>query len=164
MSGRLISVVLESALPSWLKVYAVAFASFATDDGARVYPSIGRIARMVSRSERQVQRAATELRRLRVLEIIAPSGRNTATRYQFNAGRLPLPGDGEQLPIFFDVLPFPQRKAEKHSAKKRFPQLPQALTGTPCHPRGDTHVTRSVSRSVKYSTYTRARAKTGTGE
>jgi hypothetical protein len=162
MSGRLVSAVLESALPPWLKVYAVAFASFAADDGSRVYPTVGRIARMVTRSERQTQKAVTELRRRRVLEVIAPAGRNTATRYHFNVEQLPIAGDGEQIPLFGGVLDFPQRKAAKAGTETRFPQLPQQLTGTPRHPWGELHDTRSVNRSVKYSTYTRARAKTGT--
>ena len=36
MSGRLVSKVFESALPAWLKPYAAACASFASDDGQRV--------------------------------------------------------------------------------------------------------------------------------
>ena len=161
MSGRLISSVLESALAPWLKIYAAAFASFAADDGSRVFPTVGRIARMVGRSERQTQKATTELRRLKVLQVIAPSGRNTATRYQFHAERLPVGGDGEQIELFSAIAPFPQRKAVKVGTNSRFPQRQQGLTGTPRHPRGEPDDARSVNRSVKYSMYTRAK-KTGT--
>jgi len=167
VSGRLVSAVFDSALPGWLKPYGAALASFADDEGFRVYPSIKRIARMVVRSERQAQRAVTELRRLHILEVLAPSGRATATRYRFHAERLPLGGDGEQLPLSFGVLDFPQRKPVKAGLKTRFPQHAQQLTGHGCQGTPDTDVTRSVNRSVKYSTYTRARAtrqtpKTGT--
>lgn len=165
MSGRLVSAVLESALPAWLKIYAASFASFAADDGSRVYPTVARIARMATRSVRQTKRAVRELRRLGVLETIAPSGRNTATRYLFHGERLPLAGDGAQIPLSFEsfgVLPFPHGKHAKASIKTRFPQDAQALTGHPRHPRGVMGDTRSVSRSVKY-TYTRAN-KTGTGK
>jgi len=132
MSGRLVSLVLDSGLPAWLKFYAVTFASFAADDGSRVFPTLKRIARMVGRSERQAQRAVTELRRLAILEVIAPSGRSTATRYHFHAERLPSPGAGESQSSLFDVLAFPQRKVLKAGLQTRFPQRQQALTGHGC--------------------------------
>jgi hypothetical protein len=162
VSGRLVSAVLESALPAWLKIYAVAFASFAADDGARVFPTQARIARMVSKSDRQVRRAVTDLVTRQILEVIAPSGRATATRYHFHAERLPVGGDGEQLPLSFNISVFPQRKAIDSGSKTRFPQFPQQLTGHGCPGIPDMGVRRSVNRSVKYSTYTRARARTGT--
>jgi hypothetical protein len=159
MSGRLVSLVLESNLPAWVKPYAVAFASFASDDGSKVFPTVKRIARMVSRSERATQTAIAHLRRLRVLEVVAPAGRNTATRYQFHSERLPLPGDGEQRELFSTVAVFPQRNPPNSRTKKGFPQDAQQLTGSGLHPRGEVDSTRSVNRSVKYSPYTRARAK-----
>ena len=129
MSGRLVSSVLESALPAWVKPYAIAYASFAADDGSKVFPSQVRIARLVSKSERQVRRAVRELRRLRVLVIVAPSGRNTAARYYFAAERLPVGGDGKQIDLFTNVSIFPQPKRINYSVKKRFPQVQQQLTG-----------------------------------
>ena len=144
MSGRVVSSVLESALPAWVKPYAVAFASFAADDGSKVFPGIKRIARLVSRSERQARRAVRELRRLRVLEIVAPSGRAQAARYHFHCERLPLPGDGEQRELFSVITPFPQRNQKKDGAKKRFPQDAQQLTGHGCQGIPDMGVRRSV--------------------
>jgi len=132
MSGRVVSLVLESALPAWLKIYAAAFASFASDDGSKVFPTLKRIARMVGKSERQAQRATTELRRLAILEVLTPSGRATATRYHFHVERLPLPGAGESRPLFHGVAMFPQRKMAKAGLEKRFPQLQQQLTGHRC--------------------------------
>jgi len=158
------SAVFESGLPAWLKPYAAAFASFAADDGTRVYPTVKRIARMCSRSERRAQNATTELRRLGVLVVEAPSGRATAARYRFNASALPYAGVGSQfdLPFLFDVSPDAQANPYKRSAKSRFPQFPQQLTGRQRPGIPDASVGRSVSRSVKYSSYTRAKTKTGT--
>jgi hypothetical protein len=157
MSGRLVSTVLESALPAWLKPYAVAFASFAADDGSRIYPTIARIARMVSRSERMTQYAVAELRRLHVLEVVKAGGRNTATRYQLHAERLPVGGDGEQIDLFTNVSRFPQGDRRNSGVIQGFPQVPQALTRNPLHPRGATGCTRSVSRSEVLHVHARAR-------
>ena len=169
MSGRLVSAVFDSALPAWLKPYAAAFASFAADDGSRVYPTIGRIARMVGRSVRQTQKAVTELRRRRILELEARSGRYLATRYHFNTEALAYAGDGDQLPFSFDIPVRAQRKMAKALINPRFPQFQQASTGTPRHPWGELHDTRSV-RDPSCTPRTRARArkgeypKTGTGD
>lgn len=117
MSGRLMSAVFESALATWLKPYAVAFASFADDDGANIFPSLKRIAGMVGHSERHARRAAHELRRLGILELVTHHHRYQTTQYRFHAGWLP----------------------EKFST---FPQVP---TGHGCPRRQDMGVRRSVS-------------------
>jgi len=159
MSGRLVSRVLESALPAWLKPYAVAFASFARDDGSRVYPSVSTIGRMVGRTRRAAQTATTELRRRQVLELARASGRGQSARYVFNAAALPAP-DG-QYPFSFDKTRFQQVKPPKRSGKDRFPQVPQQLTGSPLlTPEKWASHDPSVIR--EFSTRTRARAKTGT--
>ena len=155
------SSVLESALPAWVKPYAVAFASFAADDGTKVFPSQARIARMLAKSERQVRRAVRELRRLRVLVIVAPSGRATAARYYFAAERLPIGGDGEQIDLFTNVSQFPQVKRSNSGAKQRFPQRQQQLTGHGCPVYPDMGVRRSVI-DPSSTQRTRAREKTGT--
>jgi len=159
MSGRLVSAVLESKLPAWLKPYAIAFASFAADDGSKVFPGQKRIARLVSRSERMTRYATTELRRLGVLEIVEPSTYCTTPRYRFRAERLPDGGDGKQIDLFTNVSQFPQRNHFDFGVKERFPQISTALTGNGLPLRGATDCPRSVSRSVNYSKYTRARAK-----
>jgi len=157
MSGRLVSTVLESALPAWLKPYAVAFASFAADDGSRVYPSVARIARLVGRSERQTKRAVADLRRRRILTVVTPSTHYAATRYMFHAEQLPLGGDGEQIDLFTNVSSFPQRNYFDFGVKERFPQDAQVLTGTPRHPMGVMGDTRSVIRSEVLNVHARAR-------
>ena len=158
MSGTLVSLVFESTLPAWLKPYAAALASFANDDGSRVFPSVARVARMVGRSSRQARRAVTELRRRRVLVPVAAPGRHRATRYHFNEAALAFAGDGEQMPLLFGIPTFPQRKPVKAGLNSGFPQRPQVSTGHACPPMEDTGVRRSVNGSVMYSTYTRARA------
>jgi hypothetical protein len=159
MSGRLVSAVLESALAAWLKPYAVAFASFAADDGSKVFPTARRVARLVGRQERQTRTAIAELRRLQVLQVVAPGGRNTATRYRFVVERLPIGGDGEQIDLFSNVSRFPQRNIPNSRSNTGFPQDAQQLTCSPLQGVGAVDCTRSVNRSVKYPTYTRARAK-----
>jgi len=159
MSGRLVSAVFASALPAWLKPYAAAFASFARDDGSRVYPSIATIGRMVGRSTRSAQTATSELRRRQVLELARPSGRNTTARYVFNTAALPSPGG--QYGFSFDKTRFQQVKPPKRSGKDRFPQLPQQLTGSGLRI-GVKPTSHDPSVIREFSTRTRARAKTGT--
>ena len=100
MSGRLVSIVFDSALPAWLKPYAAACASFASDDGTQVFPSVLRIARMVGRCERATHTAMQELRRRGILMIVTAPGRHRATGYRFNAHALPQLGGPTQLPLF----------------------------------------------------------------
>jgi 23S rRNA A2030 N6-methylase RlmJ len=103
MSARLVDAVFTSALPAWVKPYAAAYASFAADDGSRVYPSVGTIARMVSRHPRRVQYATAVLRDLGVLSEVETSRRHTSTEYHFHVDQLPRTADGAQF-----LLRFPQ--------------------------------------------------------
>ncbi len=143
MSGRLVSAVFNSDLPSWLKPYAAAYATFAAEDGSRVYPSIARVAKMVSKSERSTQRAIHVLRDRGVLVLEVGAGHHRAPRYQFRALALPQLGDPNQLPLFSTAGV--QQSRQKSRESEVFNSHAQVLTRHPCHPMGDTHVTRSVS-------------------
>jgi len=146
MSGRLVSIVFDSALPTWLKLYAAAFATFAADDGSRVFPSVARVARMVGRSERSTQRALHELRARGVLTLECGPGHHRAPRYQFRAVALGAPREPDQLPLFPQaVVQKPAKTQRKLREPDFFHTFPQALTRHPCHPMGDTGVTRSVN-------------------
>jgi len=103
MSARLVEEVFASALPAWVKPFAAAYATFAADDGSRVYPSIRTIARMVSRHPRRAQYATAVLRDLGVLREVEISRRHTSTEYHFHADQLPRTADGAQF-----LLRFPQ--------------------------------------------------------
>lgn len=133
MSGRLVSIVFDSALPAWLKPYAAAFASFAADDGTRVYPTKARVSKMVGRSERSTQRAILELRRRGVLTQTLPAYRYTAPRYIFEVGKLPYVGQQSLFP----VAPGPQTGVlvplVQHTQGRHW-----------CLPRGDMGDSRSV--------------------
>ena len=160
MSGRLVSAVFDSTLPAWLKRYAAAYASFAADDGSRVYPSRARVARLVGRSERSTQRAIQELRRRGVLALEQGAGQNRAPRYSFRTIALPQIGDPDQLALF------PQGGVRDSREKRGDPDVfhshAQVLTGHRCLPGGDMGVSRSVS-DPSFSTSTRRDArKTGT--
>lgn len=161
------SAVLESALPARLKPYAAAFASFAAPDGSRVFPSVRRVAQHVGRSTRQTKVAIARLKRLGVLELARPHTPRRPAEYRFMATALPQLGDPQQLPLGWHEpltsLAQPrraQRNGEKPSAKRGFPQFPQALTGRWPHLRGEASLTRSVS-DPSVRTRTRARAKSG---
>jgi hypothetical protein len=158
MSGRLVSIVFDSALPAWLKPYAAACASFAAEDGTRVYPTIARVARMVGRGERATQTAMLELRRRGVLTVLRKGGRHQgATRYRLSVAALP-GCEPAQLPLFPQATPhqFPARAV----AAERFPQVltgfnRQSATGQP-----EAHCTRSVSDpSSTTHPFARAREK-----
>jgi len=160
MSGRVVSAVFGSDLPAWLKPYAGALATFAADDGSRVYPSVATLARLVGRSERSAQRALRELRARGVIKREHGPGHRRAPQYQFRAIALPQIGDENQLALF------PQARVQKHGLKSPEPEVfhshAQVLTGHQCPVMGDTSVTRSViDPSLRTSTRRDAR-KTGT--
>jgi len=159
MSARLVAAVFNSALPAWLKPYATAFASFAADDGSRVYPSIARVAKMVGRSPRATQTAAAELRRRKVLVLERQRARDRATRYAFDPAALPWIGDGSQYQLFPQVLV--QKPGQKSATGKDFHRRPQQLTGSGLHPMGEVGFTRSISDQSVRTTTRRDARKTG---
>lgn len=126
MSGLLVSCVLDSDLPSWLKPFAVALASFAADDGSQVFPSVARIARMAGRSERQAFRAMRVLRSAGIIEPLGRAAQRASVQYQFHARALPRVGDPEQLGFFPQAARTNSRR--KTSRDGSFPQFPQAST------------------------------------
>lgn len=110
MSWPLVAAVYASTLPGWLKPYAAACASFAAEDGTRIYPSVARVAGLVGRHERATQYALQHLRALGILEVLAPGRRHQATHYRFNAAALPQPSDGTQLRLFTRPQGYPHAK------------------------------------------------------
>lgn len=99
MSGPLVSRVLDSALPAWLKPFAVALASFGTDDGLQIFPSVATVARLAGKSERQAHRALRRLRALGVLEPLSRAHQRAPWSYHFHVEALPQL-DGEQFTLF----------------------------------------------------------------
>ena len=161
MSGRLVSIVFDSALPAWLKPYAAAFATFAAEDGSKVFPTIARVAHMVGKSERSTQRAAHALRDRGVLALELGPGHHRAARYRFHVVALPHDGEPDQLPLFAqDELIRIRRNADtRGELSTDFHRFPQAWV-TPVTVMGDTRVTRSVSDPPRASTYLKtARAR-----
>jgi Helix-turn-helix domain len=158
MSGRLVSAVLESTLPAHLKPYATACASFANDDGTRVFPSITTLARLVGRSKRATQTAVQELRRRGVLIVERAHAPRKTTRYRFHLAALPHFHDETQLGLF------PQARDAKSAGKPAEPDLfhshQQVSTCRPLHLRGEAHFTRSViDPSLATNHQTRAGAR-----
>jgi hypothetical protein len=154
MSGRLVSIVFDSALPAWLKPYAAACATFAADDGSKVYPSVARIARMVGKSERSTQRAIHALRDRGVLALEHGPGRYRAARYVFRAIALPHRDEPTQLPLFpqAEVVTIRRNVDDRGKLSTDFHRFPQPWV-TPVAAMGDTHVTRSVNDPSRTSTH-----------
>jgi hypothetical protein len=159
MSGRLVSAVFASALPAWLKPYAAAYATFAADDGSRVFPARKTIAKMVGRSERRVY-VATALLRASDILVLTGHGPHRSIGYSFVESALPQLGDGHQLPLFRTKSRDPQADGPKPSIKRRFPQVAQALTGSGRQAKPDAGITRSfIDPSSTLRTRARERAK-----
>lgn len=118
MSARLVSLVLASGLPAYLRLPAVVMAHHAASDGSKVYPSVGRVARSCGLHKRRARAVLAELRELGVLKPVGLS-RTGTVRYVFDAAALP---PGEDPPS----LPTP---TEWGTFGATFPQLPQASTG-----------------------------------
>jgi len=161
MSGRLVSIVFDSALPAWLKPYAAVFASFADDDGKKIYPSVARVARMVGKSERSAQRALHALRGRGVLVLEVGPGHHRAPRYAFRAVALPHVGDPDQLSLFSTATRTTSRR--KSVDPDYFSTGCTGTNTTPVSFMGDTGVTRSVS-DPSLSTHQFARAERAAGK
>lgn len=153
MSGRLVSIVFDSALPAWLKPYTAAFASFAAEDGSKVFPTIARVAHMVGKSERSTQRAAHELRARGVLAVEVGPGYHRAARYRFHVGALPHDGEPDQLPLFpqAELIQIRRNADDRGQLSTDFHRFPQPWV-TPVAAMGDMGVTRSVSDPPRTST------------
>jgi len=160
MSGRLVSIVFNSALPAWLKPYAAACATFAADDGTRVFPTVARIARMVGKSERSTQRALHALRDRGVLALELGPGHHRAARYRFRVVALPQDGEPDQLPLFpqAELIQIRRNADDRGPLSTDFHRFPQAWV-TPVTVMGDTGVTRSVRDPSRASTNQIARAR-----
>lgn len=156
MGKRLIAIVFESVLPARLKPVALACAKFADDNnGTRVYPSIARLARMVGRSTRSVQRAIKELHDRGVLEVLTPARQHQPTHYRLVEATLPF-ADGDQFRLF--PQGFPQARSGNAGHFKDFHRHAQGGV-TSVSRRGDTGVTRSIRDLSSTSTHLRARER-----
>ena len=91
MSSRLAMAVLESDLPRSLKPTAVTLALFANDDGERCFPSVSRIAWLLSKTPKNVSSDLTELCEVGVLIPLTPrsGGRGRATDTASTPGHCP---------------------------------------------------------------------------
>jgi len=89
MSGRYVSRVFESGLAPDLKFTAAVLASFADEDGYRIWPAMGEVAHLRGLKERAVQYHIKELRRMEILEIVKPATQWWPTQYRLVLDRLP---------------------------------------------------------------------------
>lgn len=89
MSGRYVSYVLESALARDLKFTAVVLASYADDDGYRIWPSMGEVAHLRGVTERAVQYHVKELRQMEILAVVKEATQWFPAQYRLVREKLP---------------------------------------------------------------------------
>ncbi len=89
MSGRYVSLVLESDLSPDLKFTAVVLASFADENGYRIWPAVGEVAYLRGLKERQVQVHMKELRDMHILDIVKPATQWFPAQYRMLREQLP---------------------------------------------------------------------------
>lgn len=89
MSGRAVSRVLESALEPEVKFTAAVLSSFGTDDGDRIWPSVGEVAYLRGVSERTVQVHLKELRQMAILEVVKAATQWWPVHYRMRLDLLP---------------------------------------------------------------------------
>lgn len=145
MSIKLMSVILDSVLPSDEKFVAIVLADYASDDGARIFPSQATIARKVSRTDRAVRGTLRKLEEKGILERVAGHGAGSidnrrGTEYRLHADRLP--GLNPEIFDRFVATDKPEVRDDK-------PEVRDRQTGSP--------TSDDPSRSMKRST-TRGRA------
>ena len=90
MSIRVMAMVWEQSLPPGEKFLLLALADHARDDGSRCYPSVDRLRRKCSCSERTVQRLLRKLEREGLIVVVANrcGGRGKATEYRIQVEKL----------------------------------------------------------------------------
>lgn len=88
MSIQLMTLVFNSALPPGQKLVLLALADHADDFGEHCFPSVARVGRKASLSERQVQRVLSDLRAGGLLEVIAEATRYEPTHYRIRGDKL----------------------------------------------------------------------------
>jgi hypothetical protein len=98
MSAKLARRVLESGLSPALKPLLTAMALFGNEDGERIYPSVDRLAFMLGKTRRSIEK---QLSKLRADHVLVPVD-STA------GGRLP-GGRGRSVMYFLDVNALPAR-------------------------------------------------------
>lgn len=97
MSARIAKLVLASGLPAHLKPVAVTLALFGDEQGESIFPSVGRVAYLLSTSPSTVKRALRDLRTCGALQVKSSlnkdgqpaGGRGRTTRYSLNVAALP---------------------------------------------------------------------------
>ena len=91
MSGYLAGKIWQSDLDPELKPLAAALADIGNDDGTSIYPSVGYMAWLLSRSERTVQTGLKALRAAGVLRVVKEGGQGAGntTEYRLVEEMLP---------------------------------------------------------------------------
>ncbi len=89
MSIRLMARVWERCLSHAQQSILLALSDHAGDDGSHVYPSLAHIAWKTGYSARQVKRVIADLRRMGVLEVVAPARRGRPVEYRVHIEAVP---------------------------------------------------------------------------
>jgi hypothetical protein len=127
--------VLESALAPHLKFTAAALALFARDDGTEIFPSVGRVAFLIGKTERAVRGDLAALCEAGVLVPETPrtGGRSRMTRYRLAESALPQRDAwshkrGSGLPGLEDKPGSEQPETRKWAAKNPEVDFPRSVS------------------------------------
>jgi hypothetical protein len=155
MSARLAMRVWESALPPHLKALAGVMALFANDEGENIYPSVGRLAWLVSKTDRRVRADLTSLINMGVLIPTTArdgggAGRGRSTRYELDVSALPVraqwnrkPGRTHQGSLSGNPDADVRVPEEKPGHFEQITRTPVTETLTPVTENPDVHVRRA---------------------
>jgi hypothetical protein len=104
VSGKLAMSVFNSRLPAPLKRLAALLALWGSDDGDRIFPSVGTLARQLGCDPRTVKRQRAALITLGVLQPVTPrtGGRAKTTRYQLDLAPLTHAEKGDATVTLFE--------------------------------------------------------------
>ena len=94
-------MVFESTLAPLTKLVMLSLADHANDDGRSIYPSVARLCRKTSISERAVRGTLSDLRKMQIITIAKSSSQHFPTEYTINIrnlAKIRRPARGAPLP------------------------------------------------------------------
>lgn len=147
MSVRVMSLVFETDLPPNEKMLLLVLADWADDDGGRIFPAQARMAKKASVSDRTVRRLLGLLKERLLIQEVVSANRYQPAEYRINLSALRICAGADPLDVFEGGQSVHLATTNGRLADSRVDNG-DTQGGQTAHPRVDTGVLQSVSRTI----------------